>query len=44
MIDTNTTQYLIEKEEFLSNKCPNCMNYLDDKGDCDLGCNGVVYY
>jgi len=34
MINTQSTSYLIEKEEFMSDKCGHCMSYTDEQGEC----------
>ena len=34
MINNDSTAYLIEKEQFMSDKCGHCMKYTNEKGDC----------
>lgn len=39
MINTNDSQYQEEQGDFFDDKCPNCMAYLDKKGNCtNWGC------
>jgi hypothetical protein len=43
MIDTNSTSFQIEQNQFHSDKCPDCMSYLDQKGDCtNKFCDGLI--
>jgi len=34
MINPNDSSYIREREEFYSDKCGNCMSYLDVNGEC----------
>ena len=34
MINANSTKFQIEQNSFFSDKCPDCMSYTDNKGNC----------
>ena len=44
MINPNDTAYLLEKEDFYSDKCPHCMGYVNDQNECpDNFCEGKLF-